>query len=143
MEMPGTREGMRSTSIDLDVHLPYKTAVEQVRAALKEQGFGVLTEIDVQATMKAKRDKDMEPYVILGACNPALAQQAIDADRSAGVLLPCNVVVRGDGDGDGDGSVVQVLDPQLMSAVTDLPAMATLADEATTRLDAVLRSLAG
>ena len=121
------------------LELGYDEAVTATKAALAEQGFGVLTEIDVQATMKAKRDKDMEPYVILGACNPALAEQAIDADRSTGVLLPCNVVVRGD----GDRSVVSILDPQLMSSVTDLPAMATLADEASTRLDAVLRSLAG
>lgn len=121
------------------VDLPFAEAVTATRAALAEQGFGVLTEIDMQATMKAKRDKEMEPYVILGACNPALAEQAIDADRSTGVLLPCNVVVRGD----GDRSVVSILDPQLMSSVTDLPAMATLADEASTRLDAVLRSLAG
>lgn len=119
------------------VDLPYPQAVTATKAALAEQGFGVLTEIDVQATLKTKRDTDMEPYVILGACNPALAEQAIDADRSTGVLLPCNVVVRGQ----GEGSVVQVLDPQLMASVTDLPAMATLADEATARLDAVLAQL--
>jgi uncharacterized protein (DUF302 family) len=122
-------------SVSLD--MPYPEAVAATRAALAEQGFGVLTEIDVQATMKAKRDKDMEPYVILGACNPALAEQAIDADRATGVLLPCNVVVRGD----GEGSIVSFLDPQLMAAVTDLPAMTALADEATTRLDAALAAL--
>ncbi|GAB2905894.1 DUF302 domain-containing protein [Rhodococcus aerolatus] len=120
------------------LELGYDEAVTATKAALAEQGFGVLTEIDVQATMKAKRDKDMEPYVILGACNPALAEQAIDADRATGVLLPCNVVVRGH----GTGSVVHVLDPQLMASVTDLPTMTTLADEATTRLDAVLAALA-
>ena len=121
------------------LEIGYDEAVAATKAALAEQGFGVLTEIDMQATMKAKRDKDMEPYVILGACNPVLAERAIDADRSTGVLLPCNVVVRGQ----GSGSVVHVLDPQLMASVSDLPAMATLADEATTRLDAVLRALAG
>jgi uncharacterized protein (DUF302 family) len=124
----------------VSLELPFAEAVAATTAALAEQGFGILTQIDVQATMKAKRDKDMEPYVILGACNPALAEQAIDADRSTGVLLPCNVVVRGDGN--GNGSIVSFLDPQLMAAVTDLPAMTALANEATTRLDAALATLA-
>jgi uncharacterized protein (DUF302 family) len=123
----------------VSVALPYAEALAATRAALTDQGFGVLTEIDVQATMKSKRDRDMEPYIILGACNPALAEQAIDADRATGVLLPCNVVVRGD----GAGSIVQILDPQLMAAVTALPAMATLADEASTRLNAVLAAVSG
>lgn len=123
----------------VSLELPFAEAVTATTAALAEQGFGVLTEIDVQATMKAKRDKDMEPYVILGACNPALAEAAIDADRSTGVLLPCNVVVRGD----GAGSVVSILDPQLMATLTDLPAMTALADEASTRLLAVLNTLGG
>lgn len=130
---------MKTYQHSVTVDLPYPEAVTATKAALAEQGFGVLTEIDVQGTMKAKRDKDMEPYIILGACNPTLAEQAIDADRSTGVLLPCNVVVRGD----GEGSIVQILDPQLMAAVTDLPAMTMLADEATTRLNAVLATLAG
>ncbi len=119
--------------------LPYPKAVAATRDALGEQGFGVLTEIDMQATMKSKLGKEMEPYVVLGACNPALAEQALDAERATGVLLPCNVVVRGD----GDGSVVSILDPQLMSSLTGLPAMAALADEASTRLNAVLRTIAG
>ncbi|UZJ26962.1 DUF302 domain-containing protein (plasmid) [Rhodococcus antarcticus] len=123
----------------MSVALPYAEALAATRAALTDQGFGVLTEIDVQATMKSKRDRDMEPYIILGACNPVLAEQAIDADRATGVLLPCNVVVRGD----GAGSTVQILDPQLMAAVTALPAMATLADEASTRLNAVLAAVSG
>jgi uncharacterized protein (DUF302 family) len=124
----------------VSLELPFAEAVAATTAALAEQGFGILTQIDVQATMKTKRNKDMEPYVILGACNPALAEQAIDADRSTGVLLPCNVVVRGDGN--GNGSIVSFLDPQLMAAVTDLPAMTALANEATTRLDAALATLA-
>ena len=130
---------MLSYQNSVSVALPYAEALAATRAALTDQGFGVLTEIDVQATMKTKRDKDMEPYIILGACNPALAEQAIDADRSTGVLLPCNVVVRGD----GPGPIVQILDPQLMAAVTDLPAMTALAEEASTRLNAVLAALAG
>jgi uncharacterized protein (DUF302 family) len=136
---PTERPTVTSYQNSVSVELPFAEAVAATTAALAEQGFGILTQIDVQATMKTKRDKDMEPYVILGACNPALAEQAIDADRSTGVLLPCNVVVRGD----GKGSIVSFLDPQLMASVADLPAMTALANEATTRLDAALAALAG
>jgi len=90
--------------------LGFAETVERTRAALAEQGFGVLTEIDVQATMKAKLDQDMEPYLILGACNPQLAHQALDIERDIGLLLPCNVVVRRD----GERTLVQALDPQVM-----------------------------
>lgn len=123
----------------ITVDLPYAEAVERTRAALAEQGFGVLTEIDVQATLRAKRGVEMEPYVILGACNPDLAHQALDIDRSIGVLLPCNVVV---GAVPG-GSRVQILDPEMMAAVTELPALQPIADEASRRLGAVLDSLTG
>ena len=129
---------MTSYQNSVSLQLPFAEAATATTTALAAQGFGILTEIDVQATMKAKRDRDMEPYLILGACNPALAEQAIDADRATGVLLPCNVVVRGD----GEGSIVSFLDPQLMASVTDLPAMTALANEATTRLDAALAALA-
>ncbi|MGW3969002.1 DUF302 domain-containing protein [Streptomyces ardesiacus] len=108
-----------------------------VRQALADQGFGVLTEIDVQATLKAKLDQDMEPYVILGACNPPLAHRALEADRSVGLLLPCNVVIRGD----GDRVVVQAIDPGTMVTLTGLDAMAPVADEAARRLDATLNAL--
>ncbi len=137
MNPDGSDDVDYAASIELD--LPHEQALPKVREAFAAQGFGTLSEINVQATLKDKLGEDMEPYVILGACNPALAEQAIDADRSTGVLLPCNVVVRGD----GEGSVVSFLDPQLMAAVTDLPAMTALADEATTRLDAALAALAG
>jgi len=120
------------------VDLPYTEAVTRTRAALAEQGFGVLTEIDVQATLKEKRGLEVEPYIILGACNPDLAYQALDVDRNLGVLLPCNVVVRA---GDGGGSTIQILDPQLMAAVTELPALQPLADEASRRLRTVLDTL--
>lgn len=123
----------------ITVDLPYAEAVERTRAALSEQGFGVLTEIDVQATLRAKRGVEMEPYIILGACNPDLAHQALDIDRSIGVLLPCNVVV---GAVPG-GSRVQILDPEMMAAVTELPALQPIADEASRRLGAVLDSLTG
>lgn len=116
---------------------PYEETVQAVRQALADQGFGVLTEIDVQATLKTKLDHDMEPYLILGACNPPLAHQALEVDRSIGLLLPCNVVIRGE----GDHVVVQAIDPDTMVALTGLDAMAPVADEAGRRLDAALASL--
>lgn len=116
----------------------FATTVAAVREALAAQGFGVLTEIDVAATLKAKLDHDMEDYLILGACNPPLARRALDADRAIGLLLPCNVVVRGD----GDHTLVQAMDPQAMVALTGLPELQPVADEATARLDAALAALA-
>ncbi|MFF4469737.1 DUF302 domain-containing protein [Streptomyces sp. NPDC001599] len=116
---------------------PFEQVQQDVRQALADQGFGVLTEIDVQATLKAKLDQDMEPYLILGACNPPLAHRALDADRSVGLLLPCNVVVRGD----GDRVIVEAIDPETMVTLTGLDAMAPVAEEAGRRLEAVLSSL--
>lgn len=126
-------EYQRSISTDL----PYAEAVTRTREALGEQGFGVLTEIDVQATLRDKLGLEMEPYIILGACDPKLAHQALEVDRSIGVLLPCNVVVSGH----GEGSTVQILDPQIMASVTQLPGLQPLADDASTRLQAVLDRL--
>ncbi len=125
-------------SITLD--LPYEKAVAEVRAALKEQGFGVLTEIDVQATMREKLDADMEPYVILGACNPPLAHRALEIDRVIGLLLPCNVVVRADGD---ERSLVQALDPRVMIEVPEREELRPVAEEAGKRIRAALDSLTG
>ncbi|WNM33418.1 DUF302 domain-containing protein [Streptomyces sp. Li-HN-5-11] len=124
---------------DRTVHLDtdFATAVERVREALAAQGFGILTEIDVTATLKAKLDQDMEDYVILGACNPPLAHRALEADRSIGLLLPCNVVVRAD----GDRTAVQALDPDTMVTLTGLDDLRPVAEEATRRLDAALASL--
>jgi uncharacterized protein (DUF302 family) len=122
----------------IPVDLPYTEAVTRTREALAEQGFGVLTEIDVQATLKDKRGLEMEPYVILGACNPDLAHQALDVDRSIGVLLPCNVVVSAR---EGGGSTVAILDPQIMASVTESADLQPLADEASRRLQAVLDTL--
>ncbi|MCY7400475.1 MAG: DUF302 domain-containing protein [Nocardioides sp.] len=122
-------------SIDLSV--PFEDAVSRTRAALQEQGFGVLSEIDVQATLRDKRGLEMEPYLILGACNPDLAHQALEIDRSIGVLLPCNVVVSGH----AAGSRVQILDPQIMASLTGLAALQPVADEASARLEAVLDTL--
>jgi uncharacterized protein (DUF302 family) len=124
----------------ITVKLPaaFAPTVARVRAALAEQGFGVLTEIDVQATLRTKLGAEMEDYVILGACNPPLAQRALDADRDIGLLLPCNVVVRADGP---SATVVQALDPQIMVEMTGRPELTGVADEATTRLRAALDAL--
>ncbi|MEU9067944.1 DUF302 domain-containing protein [Streptomyces sp. NPDC048306] len=116
----------------------FDTAVTAVRKALADQGFGILTEIDVAATLKAKLGHDMEDYLILGACNPPLAHRALEADRSIGLLLPCNVVVRRD----GDQMLVQALDPGTMVTLTGLGTLKPVADEATARLDAALNALA-
>ncbi|MDF6022924.1 DUF302 domain-containing protein [Streptomyces sp. JH34] len=126
-------------SYDRTVHLQagFEAAAQAVRQALAEQGFGVLTEIDVQATLRTKLGHDMEPYLILGACNPALAHRALEADRSIGLLLPCNVVVRAD----GSRVVVQAIDPGTMVTLTGLDAMEPVAEEATRGLDAALASL--
>lgn len=123
----------------LALELPYAEAVARTKEALAEQGFGVLSEIDVQATLRDKRGVEMEPYVILGACNPDLAHQALGVERGVGVLLPCNVVVSGS----GQGSLIQVLDPQVMVSATGLPSLQPMADEATRRLEAALSSLGG
>ncbi|MCF2536235.1 DUF302 domain-containing protein [Streptomyces sp. FB2] len=116
----------------------FDAAVTAVRQALADQGFGILTEIDVKATLKAKLGHDMEDYLILGACNPPLAHRALEADRSIGLLLPCNVVVRRD----GDHTLVQALDPGTMVTLTGLDVLKPVADEATARLDAALTALA-
>jgi uncharacterized protein (DUF302 family) len=126
--------------LSITLNLPYQKAVAAVRAALKEQGFGVLTEIDVRATMREKLGAEMEPYVILGACNPPLAHRALEVDRMIGLLLPCNVVVRADGE---DGTRVQALDPQVMIDVPERDELRPVADEAGTRIRAALDSLAG
>ena len=118
---------------------PYPAAVERVRGALKEQGFGVLTEIDVTGTLRDKLGEEMEDYVILGACNPPLAHRALQADRRIGLLLPCNVVVRAE----GGGTIVEALDPHVMADVAGQPGLKDVADEAARRLNAALTSLAG
>lgn len=112
--------------------------VDRVKGALKEQGFGVLTEIDVKATLRDKLGVEMEDYLILGACNPPLAHQALGIDPQIGLLLPCNVVVRAD----GDGTLVQALDPQTMVAVAGRSELKDVADAATARLRAALDRLA-
>ena len=117
---------------------PFGQVVPAVRASLAEQGFGVLTEIDVQATMKAKLGEDLAPYLILGACNAPLAHRALQADPSLGLLLPCNVVVR---ETDA-GTIVEAIDPMTMVSVSDNPALKPVADEAASLLRIALAALA-
>lgn len=113
------------------MNAPYEQALERVSAVLKEQGFGILTQIDVQSTLKQKLGVDFRRYVILGACNPTLAHHALSATLDAGLLLPCNVVVHED---DDDGSVVAVQDPITMMHVIDNPVLQVTAKEARDRL---------
>jgi uncharacterized protein (DUF302 family) len=115
----------------------YDDSVAAVRAALAEQGFGVLTEIDMKATLKAKLDVDIPAQVILGACRPPLAHAAIQADPSIAALLPCNVVVRTE----GDSTVVEAVDPDAMMSLADHPALRAVAADAKQRLSAALASL--
>lgn len=124
-------------SLTTRTDLPFSDAVEQIRVALADQGFGVLTEIDVQATMKAKLDVDVDPYLILGACNPSLAHSALTTDPEIGLLLPCNVIVRTE----AGRTIVQAMNPQLMVSVVDRPELQAVADEAGGRLQAALDAL--
>lgn len=114
---------------------------DRVRAALAEQGFGVLTEIDMSATLKNKIGADLEDYLILGACNPPAAHRAVTAEKQIGLLLPCNVVVRRDPENAGTVHV-EAMNPQIMVAVVDdNPPLAEVADEVTGKLQAVIDSL--
>jgi uncharacterized protein (DUF302 family) len=118
---------------------PFDDIREAVIAALKTEGFGVLTEIDVAATLKAKLDVDRPPYRILGACNPPFAHRAIEMDPSIGALLPCNVVVRAD----GDAVVVELMDPKAVLGMVGRPEIDEVATEVRTRLERVVGVVAG
>ncbi|WP_280436830.1 DUF302 domain-containing protein [Nocardia carnea] len=127
-------------ALSTTLHTGFDEAVEMTRTALSEQGFGVLTEIDMQATLKAKLGAEMEEYLILGACNPPLAHQAVGVDRRIGLLLPCNVVVRRDPAAAGT-VIVEAMNPDIMVEVTAEPALNPVAAEATAKLRAAIDSL--
>jgi uncharacterized protein (DUF302 family) len=116
------------TTVTLE--MSFADAVNRVRAALQEQGFGVLTEIDVTATLRAKLGEQIEDYIILGACHPPSAYAALGVDRSIGLLLPCNVVVRAA----AAGTIVEALDPQVMVTLTGRPEFKPVAGEVARRL---------
>ena len=120
------------------VEYGFEQAVERATQELAKEGFGVLTEIDVAATLKKKLGKDMPPYKILGACNPQFAHRAIEAEPQIGALLPCNVVVRQDGAG---RTIIEIMDPRAVLQLVDRPEIAEIAAQVRTRLERVLASL--
>jgi len=122
----------------IETSLSYEEAVEAAKAALQEQGFGTLTEIDVRQTLKDKLDVDTAPQLIIGACNPELAHRALSLDPRIAALLPCNVVVRTE----GGGTVVEALDPAMMAELSGAAGVADVADEAARRLRLALDALA-
>ncbi len=132
--------GATGIALSTTLHTSFDEAVQRTRKALAEQGFGVLTEIDMQATLKAKLGQDMEDYLILGACNPPLAHRAVDIDRQIGLLLPCNVVVRTDRN-DPDTVHVDAMNPQLLVDVTGESELRPVADEVSAKLQAAIDSL--
>ena len=127
-----------SYAITVTVYRSFGDTLAATREALAAQGFGVLTEIDMQATLKAKLGVDVMPQVILGACRPPLAHAALQVEPSIGLLLPCNVVVR---ELDGDRTRVETIDPNIMVSVTGNPDLQAVATEARTRLTVALNSL--
>ena len=120
------------------VAMRFDQALERVTAELAKEGFGVLTEIDVAATLKKKLGKDMRPYKILGACNPQLAHRALEAEPQIGALLPCNVVVREDPSGK---TIVEIMDPQAVMQLVDRVEIAEIAAEVRKRLERVLAAV--
>ena len=129
--------------IGFQVHLDqsYEEALEAIAVALRTEGFGILTKIDVRATLKKKLGEDFRPYAILGACNPPLAHRALSHEAQAGLMLPCNVTVEADPEG---GSIVRIADPAVMLQVGDIghdPVLREVADEARARLERVAKFL--
>lgn len=127
-----------STSLRTSLDLPYDEAVEIVVSALKDEGFGVLTEIDVQETLKEKLDLEFRRYVILGACNPPLAHKALSADLDVGLLLPCNVIVYED----GEATAVAIVDPISMLGEIESDEVRAVAEDARQGLERVIRTIA-
>ena len=120
------------------VSLTYEEAVERARKTLADEGFGILTEIDVKATLKKKLDQDFRKYVILGACNPEFAFKALSSEIHLGILMPCNVIVYED---DSGGTVVAAMDPASAMAVVDNPDVAEVAGEVRGLLKSALDKL--
>ncbi|WP_363323241.1 DUF302 domain-containing protein [uncultured Brachybacterium sp.] len=137
------KENAMTYTHHLTLDQPYAQAVESVRAALSEQGFGIITEIDMRATFEKKLDADaaeeIGDYIILGACNPSLARQALGAEPQLGALLPCNVIVRRGAD-DGH-SIVEAMDPKVMVQLSDSDQVRTVAEDADSRLQGTLAAL--
>ncbi len=127
-----------SYALTTTVRRPFAETLAATRASLADQGFGILTEIDIQATLKTKLDVDVPAQVILGACRPPLAHAALQVEPSIGLLLPCNIVVR---TLDEDTTLVEALDPQVMVSLTGNDALSSVAEEAGRRLAAALDSL--
>lgn len=123
----------------IDIDLPYDEAVAVTKAALQEQGFGILTEIDIRQTLREKLDVDTDPQVILGACNPRLAHRALGVDPRIATLLPCNVVVRAE----GGRTVVEALDPAMMAELSGAPELAEIAGEVARGIQLALDAVAG
>ncbi|MFZ2013992.1 MAG: DUF302 domain-containing protein [Nocardioides sp.] len=130
---------MTAYTLRTEVALPFDAALAATRTALAQQGFGVLTEIDLAATFRDKLGVDLPPQVILGACRPPLAYEAIQADPAIATVLPCNVVVRSAGD--DSGTVVEALDPAVMLGIGDDRALDTIATDARQRLVTALATL--
>ena len=129
-----------SIALSARLHTSFEDAVARTREALAAQGFGVMTEIDMQATLKAKLGEEMEPYLILGACNPPLAHRAVSMDRQIGLLLPCNVVVRSD-PADDASVLVEAMNPQLLVQVSGEAELQPVADEVTAKPQTAIDSL--
>jgi uncharacterized protein (DUF302 family) len=126
-----------SYALSIDLVQPFDEVVPQVKQALADNGFGIITEIDMQKTLKNKIDVEIEPHLILGACNPQFAHRALQIEPSIGLLLPCNVVIRHT----GEVTVVEAINPQTLVALTENPGMAALAHELTAALNAALDQL--
>ena len=120
------------------IDVPYEAAIEKVTAALKEEGFGILTTIDVKETLKKKLDVDFRKYIILGACNPPLAYKTLQAETEVGLLLPCNVIVY---ENDEGKSVVSAIDPVMMVSVVDNPALEETAKEVSAKMRSAIEKV--
>ncbi len=128
---------MADYGISVKLEKSFDQTLEEVKEALKAEGFGVLTEIDVKATPKKKLDADFRKYVILGACNPPFAHKALNTELQIGLLLPCNVIVYEE----GDGSVVSAIDPVAAMGVVDNPELKPIAEQVQAKLKRVIDSL--